>query len=78
MRQYGLTLTAEGRGVEDPLRRSARARAAPRRRFPLRVGGEELRVEYAPYYLPNADEDLFTFISPHEPPRPHALSASGY
>jgi hypothetical protein len=77
MRRYGLTLTAEGRVVEDPLRRPGRDRAIPRRRFPLRVGGEELRVEYAPHYLPNSDEDLFTFVSPHEPPRPHALSASG-
>jgi hypothetical protein len=77
MRRYGLTLTAEGRVVEDPLRRPGRARAAPRRCFPLRVGDDEPRVEYAPHYFPNSDMDLLTFVSPYEPPRPHALSASG-
>jgi hypothetical protein len=42
------------------------------------VGSEEVRVEYAPHYLPNSDQDLFTFISPHESLRPHPLSETGF
>src|SRR6266542_436573 len=77
MRQFGLHLNEDGHVVPEQGQMSARPTAEPRLCFPLRVRDEEVRVEYAPHYFPNSDQDLFTFLSPHEPPRAHPLSETG-
>jgi hypothetical protein len=35
-------------------------------------------VAYSPGYFAADGTDHFAFESPHDPPRPHALSASGF
>jgi len=78
MSQFGFILDRDGHVAPQLPHRGGKAPAYPRRNFPMRVGDEEVRVEYAPYYFPNSDQDLFTFISPHQPPRPHPLSETGF
>src|SRR5207244_1037333 len=77
MRQFGLLLDQDGHVVSEQGQQVARPAACPRLCFPLRVRDEEVQVEYAPHFFSNSDQDLFTFLSPHEPPRPHPLSATG-
>ena len=54
------------------------AGAAPSLTFRLAVGSEEVRVEYRPDYFPSGEQDLFSFVSPDEPDRPHCLSPTGH
>jgi hypothetical protein len=78
MRTFGFTLSEDGR-VVSRLREGKRWQTpTPSLSFRLEVQGEEVRVEYTPDYFPNGGKDHFYFVSPHEPPRPHCLSGTGY
>ncbi len=77
MRLFGLALNTDGRVVEERQHQGAKRRDWPPRSFLLQIQGEEVCVEYAPNYFPNSHRDLLTFLSPHEPPRPHPLSETG-
>ncbi len=76
MRAFALALSADGRVVG----RSSENKPwpTPTLRFVLRIGGEEVRVEYTPDYIPGGGRDLFSFVSPHAPRRPRGLSETGY
>jgi hypothetical protein len=78
MRGFALTLSEDGRVVGRLREGKPGQTPEPSLTFLLAVGGEEVRVEYTPDYFPNGGKDLFYFVSPHEPARPHCLSASGY
>lgn len=77
MREHGLTLRKDGRVVERPAEGKGWKTPRPAVTFTLTVGGEELRIDYTPEYFPNSGTGLLTFLSPHEPPQPHALSETG-
>jgi hypothetical protein len=77
MHEYALTLQEDGRVIERPAEGKPWKTPRPAATFALTVGGEEVRVEYVPEYFPNSGTGLLSFLSPHEPPKPHALSETG-
>ena len=78
MRAYTLTLSEDGRVIDRTREGRVWQRPPPALTFRLAVQGQELRVEYTPDYFPNGGRDLFSFVSPHEPPQSHGLSETGY
>jgi hypothetical protein len=75
LRAFGLTVSEDGRVIERP---AEAGWSAPPQSFSLAVRDQEVRVEYTPAYSPASGRDHFAFLSPHDPPQPHALSASGH
>jgi hypothetical protein len=78
MREHGLMLRDDGHVVDRPREGKPWKTPQPALTFRLNVGGEEVRVEYTPGYFPNSGTDNFYFVSPHQPPRSHALSETGF
>lgn len=78
MHEFRLMLREDGCVVERPAERKGWKMPPPAAVFPLVVGGEEVQVRYTTGYFPSAATDLVYFVSPHEPPKPHALSETGY
>jgi hypothetical protein len=78
MRAFGLAFSEDGRVVGRPREGRPWPAPIPVQTFRLAAGGEELGVEYTPDYFPGGGTDHFSFVSPHQPPRPHRLSETGY
>jgi hypothetical protein len=78
MRAFSMTVSEDGRVIERSDAGGRRPPPAPVQRFRLAVGDEEVSVAYTPGYFPSAGTDLFSFVSPQDPPQPHALSESGH
>jgi len=78
MQQYRLILRQDGCVVESRAEGKGWKTPRPAASFPLKVGGEEVRVEYTTRYFPNDDTALVYIVSPHEPPQAHALSETGH
>lgn len=78
MREHGLMLRKDGRVVKLPAESKGCKTPRPAAVFSLSVGGEEVRVEYTPGYFPSDDTALLYIVSPHEPPKAHPLSDTGY
>jgi len=78
MREHGLTLRKDGRVVKQPAEAKGRKTPRPTTTFTLKIGGEDVQVEYTRQYFPNDDTALVYIVSPHDPPKPHPLSDTGY
>jgi hypothetical protein len=78
MRYFQLKLSDDGRVVSSQFSGPPFETPRPSKSFKLSLSGEEIRVEYTPHYFPDGRTDLLYFISPHEPPKPHCLSGTGY
>jgi len=80
LRQFGLGLSPEGHVVETSPKQKGRVPpiGGASRHFQFQVGNETVNVEYFPDYFPNSEQSLVTFCGLGEPPRPHALSPTGY
>lgn len=74
MKEHSLKLTEDGRVTSSEVMNWQDRK--PERTFQFAIAGEELKVEYTREYFPGSD--LFSFLSPHDPPQAHCLSASGY
>jgi hypothetical protein len=77
MREFGLTLRADGRVVEES-RDVKPWKTPPAVTFQLELSGEPVQVQYTRGYFPDGITDMLYFTSPHEPGRPHPLSDTGY
>jgi hypothetical protein len=78
MRAFGLAFSEDGRVVDRPREGRPWPAPIPVQTFRLAAGGEELVVEFTPAYFPGGGTDHFSFVSPHQPARPHCLSETGY
>jgi hypothetical protein len=78
MREHVLTLRKDGRVVTSPAEGKGWKTPRPAVTFTLMIGGEDVRVDYTPQYFPNDDTALLYIVSPHDPPKAHALSETGY
>ena len=78
MKEFRLMIRDDGRVVERLAERKGWKTPPPAAIFPLVVGGEEVRVEYTTGYFPNSGIDHLYFVSPHDPPKAHPLSDTGY
>jgi hypothetical protein len=77
-REFSLKLTEDGRVIDSQHQGPSWQTPRPTSKFRLKLQGEEVGVEYTPYYFPDGRTDLIYFISPHEPPQPHCLSETGH
>src|ERR1700722_779112 len=77
-REFALTLTGDGRVIDSRHQGLSWPTPRPTSKFRLNLQGEEVCVEYTPYYFPDGRTDLLYFSSPQEPPQPHCLSATGH
>jgi hypothetical protein len=77
MREFSLTLRADGRVVEKP-RDVKPWKTPPAVTFQLELADEPVQVQYTRGYFPDGFTDMLYFTSPHEPGRPHPLSDTGY
>ena len=75
---FNLNLTEDGRVVSNQWHKPPFETPRPSKKFRLSLHGEEIRVEYTPFYFPDGRTDLLYFVSPHEPPQPHCLSGTGH
>src|SRR5262249_17536315 len=78
MREFSLTLRADGRVVEKPREPIPWQTPPPTLTFLLELAGEPVQVRYTRRYFPDGVTDRLYFVSPHEPARPHALSGTGH
>jgi hypothetical protein len=79
MGRFGLAFDNGVRLVTSTKERGgSKPRARPSWRFSVPLSGESIDVVYTPDYFPDRAMDLFSFVSPHDPPQPHALSPTGY
>jgi len=78
MKEYRLMIREDGRVVERPAERKGWKTPPPDIVFPLVVGGEEVQIRYTTGYFPNSAIDRLYFVSPHDPPKAHPLSDTGY
>jgi hypothetical protein len=78
MREFSLTLRADGRVEEKPREPTPWQTPPPTLTFLLELAGEPVQVRYTRRYFPDGVTDMLYFVSPHEIGRPHALSGSGH
>jgi hypothetical protein len=78
MRCFGLKLSEDGRVVSTRLEGPSWQTPKPTKKFRLSLNGEEVQVEYTPFYFPDGRTDLVYFVSPNDPVQPHCLSETGY